>query len=90
MRITLNLASQPYVELRPLYQRLRLWLLLHGDPGGTFWLVLRVQQTPKATRAQAEQTILVARHQKLKQEQQNNQSRCASRKMPRYWHRRNF
>jgi type IV pilus assembly protein PilN len=28
MRITINLASHPYVELRPIYTRLRIWMLI--------------------------------------------------------------
>jgi type IV pilus assembly protein PilN len=28
MRITVNLATKPFIELRPVYQRLRLWMLI--------------------------------------------------------------
>ena len=28
MRITLNLASKPFIELRPLYARLRWWMAI--------------------------------------------------------------
>jgi type IV pilus assembly protein PilN len=52
MRITLNLASHPYVELRPLYQRLRVVALLLLVTGGLFWWVLRTQHQ-KAAEAQA-------------------------------------
>ena len=52
MRITLNLASRPYVELRPLYQRLRVVALLLVVTGGLFWWVLHTQQQ-KAAAAQA-------------------------------------
>jgi type IV pilus assembly protein PilN len=52
MRITLNLASRPYVELRPLYQRLRVVALLLVVTGGLFWWVLHSQQQ-KAAAAQA-------------------------------------
>ena len=72
MRITLNLASRPYVDLRPLYSRLRLWMVLMAILAVPFWLLLRVEQR-RATIAQAEQTILTRDMQKLKQEQQNNQ-----------------
>ena len=44
MRITLNLASRPYVELRPLYQRLRVLALLLLASGALFWWVLRSQE----------------------------------------------
>ena len=72
MRITLNLASRPYVDLRPLYSRLRLWMMLMAILAVPFWLLLRVEQR-RAAVAQAEQTILTRDMQKLKQEQQNNQ-----------------
>ena len=48
MRITLNLASKPFIELRPLYARLR-WLmailLLIAIP---LWFLLRVEQRKAA------------------------------------------
>ena len=52
MRVTLNLASHPYVELRPLYQRLRVVALLLLVTGAVFWWVLHTQQQ-KAAAAQA-------------------------------------
>jgi type IV pilus assembly protein PilN len=52
MRVTLNLASHPYVELRPLYQRLRVVALLLLVTGVLFWWVLRTQQQ-KAAEAHA-------------------------------------
>ncbi len=48
MRITLNLASKPFIELRPLYARLRRLmaiLLLVAIP---LWLLLRVEQRKAA------------------------------------------
>ena len=72
MRITLNLASRPYVDLRPLYTRLRLWMVLLAILAVPFFLLLRVEQR-RASVAQAEQTRLTRDMQKLKQEQQNNQ-----------------
>ena len=48
MRVTLNLASHPYVELRPLYQRLRVVALLLLVTGVVFWWVLRTQQQKAA------------------------------------------
>jgi type IV pilus assembly protein PilN len=52
MRVTLNLASHPYVELRPLYQRLRVVALLLLVTGTVFWWVLHTEQQ-KAAAAQA-------------------------------------
>jgi type IV pilus assembly protein PilN len=52
MRVTLNLASHPYVELRPRYQRLRVVALLLLVTAVLFWWVLRTEQQ-KAAQAQA-------------------------------------
>jgi type IV pilus assembly protein PilN len=52
MRVTLNLASQPYVELRPLYQRLRVVALLLLVTGAVLWWVVRAEQQ-KAAEAHA-------------------------------------
>ena len=57
MRLTLNLASRPYIELRPLYQRLRVLALLLLVTGGLFWWVLRAEKG-KAAEAQARATAL--------------------------------
>lgn len=73
MRITLNLASRPYLDLRPLYSRLRLWMALLAILAVPLWLLLRVELRQAAV-AQAEQTMLTRDMQKLKQEQQSNQS----------------
>lgn len=51
MRITLNLASRPYVELRPLYQRLRVIIAALALLAFAFWYVLRTEHS----RAQAAQ-----------------------------------
>ena len=52
MRITLNLASHPYVELRPLYRRLRVIALLLVVTGALLWWVGRGEQQ-KAAEAHA-------------------------------------
>ncbi|MDQ1694601.1 MAG: hypothetical protein QOH85_2136 [Acidobacteriaceae bacterium] len=52
MRLTLNLASRAYVELRPLYQRLRMLALLLLVTAGLFWWVLRTEKG-KAAEAHA-------------------------------------
>ena len=44
MRITLNLATRPYVELRPIYQRLRIAMLVLIVLGIGMVLLLRVEQ----------------------------------------------
>jgi type IV pilus assembly protein PilN len=57
MRLTLNLASRPYVELRPLYQRLRMLALLLLVTAGLFWWVLRAEKG-KAVEAHARAAAL--------------------------------
>ena len=52
MRVTLNLASRPYVELRPLYKRLRLMAGLLLVMALAFWWVLRTEHA-RAEAAQA-------------------------------------
>lgn len=57
MRITLNLATHPYVELRPLYQRLRVVALLLLVSAAVLWWVLSTQKH-KAAAAEARVTAL--------------------------------
>ena len=57
MRITLNLATHPYIELRPLYQRLRVVALLLLLTGAFLWWVLGAQKQ-KATAAHARATTI--------------------------------
>jgi len=52
MRVALNLASRPYVELRPLYQRLRVFALLLLLTGAVLWWAHRIE-AHKAAAAQA-------------------------------------
>jgi type IV pilus assembly protein PilN len=73
MRITLNLASRPFIELRPLYTRLRWWMALLALAAIPLWLLLRVEQR-RATEAKAQQAILSGNMQKLRQEQQSYRS----------------
>ncbi len=41
MRIRVNLASHPYVELRPVYRRLRTWILILVLLGGALYYLYR-------------------------------------------------
>ncbi|HVJ09126.1 MAG TPA: hypothetical protein VM554_12160 [Acidisarcina sp.] len=70
MRITLNLASRPFIELRPLYSRLRLWMVLLALAAIPLWLLLRVEER-RSAEAQAQQNVLTSNMQKLRQEQQS-------------------
>lgn len=44
MRVTVNLASRPYVELRPIYARLRLWMLVLALLAIPLWWLLGIEQ----------------------------------------------
>lgn len=73
MRISINLASHPYVELRPVYNRLRTWIVILLLLGGALWLLYRGE------RDQAQETLArVARVQnhvrQLEGEQQSYQT----------------
>ena len=48
MRITLNLASKPFIELRPLYARLRLLMALLVVVAIPLWLIVRKEQSKAA------------------------------------------
>jgi type IV pilus assembly protein PilN len=52
MRITLNLASKPFIELRPLYARLRWWMAILLVAAIPLWLLLK-SETRKAALANA-------------------------------------
>ena len=73
MRISLNLASHPYVELGPIYQRLRLLIAVLAVLAVPLWFLLRTE-TQKAEAAHAR---LIAAQQSvaaLQREQQTYQS----------------
>lgn len=45
MRIHVNLASHPYIELRPVYNRLRTWMLIFALLGLALWFLYRSERT---------------------------------------------
>lgn len=69
MRITLNLASRPHIDLRPYLQRLRLWMALLLVLAFALWSLLRTQAI-KAADAQSEQKLLQQQANQLHKEQQ--------------------
>jgi type IV pilus assembly protein PilN len=73
MRITLNLASRPHIDLRPYVQRLRLWMALLAMLAVCLWLVLRNEEN-KAAIARAEQDQLQQGTNRLRKEQQGFQA----------------
>ena len=70
MRITLNLASKPFIELRPLYARLRWWMALLVLAAIPLWLLLRVEQR-KAALANARLQSVEASIERLQNRQQS-------------------
>ena len=74
MRISVNLANRPFVELRPLFARLRLamGLLALLAVGLGFWLHAL---NAKARVARAEMDALKAKTQEYQQERQTNEAR---------------
>jgi type IV pilus assembly protein PilN len=73
MRITVNLATRPFVELRPVYQRLRIWmgaLILIAIP---LWFLARVEQR-KADTATARVRQMQASVQQMQRQQQSYQA----------------
>jgi type IV pilus assembly protein PilN len=73
MRITLNLASKPFIELRPLYARLRWWmavLLLVAIP---LWLLVRMEDR-KAALANARLRAVEDNIQRLENRQRSYQA----------------
>lgn len=53
MKIAVNLASHPYIELRPIYSRLRTWIVILALVGGALWYLYRSERS-QAQIAQAD------------------------------------
>lgn len=73
MKVTVNLASQPYVELRPVYNRLRTWIVILLLFGGALWFLYRNERT-QAEDASARVTGVAQRVSNLQQMQQKYQT----------------
>jgi type IV pilus assembly protein PilN len=73
MKISVNLASQPYVELRPVYQRLRTWMIILALTGCALWFLYRSERG----QAQAARNRVTAVQQHVQQlESQEQQYRA--------------
>lgn len=74
MRITVNLATKPFIELRPLFARLRLAVLLLSLVviSLAFWLH---GMTEKARAAEAQMNVLKLKTLEYQQERQRNEAR---------------
>ncbi len=73
MRITINLASHPYVELRPVYTRLRLWMLVLAVLVVPFGWLLHIEKQ-RAAAATAHVRAMQTRVDQLQRQQQSYQA----------------
>ncbi len=73
MRIQLNLASRPFVELGPLYLRLRILIILLGVIAVPLWLLLATEKG-KASAAQARLAAVDQKIQAIESQRQAFQS----------------
>lgn len=73
MRITVNLATKPFLELGPVYQRLRLWMLIFLVLALPLWLLMRVEQK-KADAATAHVRAMQNRVQQMQRLQASYQA----------------
>src|SRR5579875_3390014 len=73
MRITINLASHPYVELRPVYTRLRLWMLVLAVLVVPFGWLLHIEKQ-RAAAATAHVRAMQTRVDQLQRQQQSYQT----------------
>jgi type IV pilus assembly protein PilN len=74
MRISVNLANRPFIELRPLFARLRLAMVLLTVLGVGLWVALRSLEA-KARVAQAQMDQLKSETQQYQHERQVNEAR---------------
>jgi type IV pilus assembly protein PilN len=73
MRITVNLATRPFIELRPLYKRLRIWMAILFILAIPLWFLARVEQQ-KASVATARVRTMQASVQSMQRQQQSYQA----------------
>ena len=69
MKIAVNLASHPYVELRSIYNRLRTWIMILALVGGAVWYLYR-NERGQAEAAQAQVSKVENHVQEMEQQQQ--------------------
>jgi type IV pilus assembly protein PilN len=73
MRISVNLASHPYVELGPVYARLRTWTAILLLVGLAMWFLYR-NERGQASEARARVANVENRVEQLERQQQNYQA----------------
>lgn len=72
MRVTVNLATRPFVELRPVYKRLRVWMVIFFLLAIPLWYLARIEQG-KADAATSRVRQMQASVQKMRDQQQGYQ-----------------
>ncbi|HTX41872.1 MAG TPA: hypothetical protein VMD25_08600 [Acidobacteriaceae bacterium] len=69
MKISVNLASHPYVELRPVYARLRAWMAILALTGLALWFLYRSERIQAQAAMDRVTTVQTRVHQLESQEQ---------------------
>jgi type IV pilus assembly protein PilN len=70
MKIAVNLASHPYIDLRPIYSRLRTWTIVLVLVGGALWYLYR-NESDEAQAARAQVATVESRVRDLEKQQQD-------------------
>lgn len=70
MRVTVNLATRPFVELRPVYKRLRVWMVILFLLAIPLWYLAHIEQK-KADAATSRVRQMQASVQKMQGQQQS-------------------
>ena len=70
MKIAVNLASQPWIDLRPVYNRLRTWTVILALLGGALWYLYRINHV-LAEETQARVAGVRSHVRELEKEQQD-------------------
>lgn len=73
MRVTVNLATRPFVELRPVYKRLRVWMVIFFLLAIPLWYLTRIEQK-KADAATSRVRQMQASVQGMQHQQQSYQA----------------
>lgn len=73
MRIHVNLATHPYIELRPVYSRLRMWILILLLVGGALYYLYRNERS-QAADTQARVSAVEDHVRALERQQQSYQA----------------
>jgi len=69
MKIAVNLASRPYIDLRPIYNRLRTWIVILALVGGALWYLDR-NESDEARAARTQVATVESRVRDLEHQQQ--------------------